>query len=97
GSSGSTGQTQTQGTTGHGTTGKVDFSKLDQDGNGHISEQEAAAYPNLAVHFQSLDADSNGKLDEAEFAQFETMEGGASGSMEHGTGGAMEQDKDSGS
>jgi Ca2+-binding EF-hand superfamily protein len=44
---------------------------MDKDGDGMISEQEAAAKPDLAKDFQKYDKNGDGTLEEAEFSQFE--------------------------
>ncbi|HET9652989.1 MAG TPA: EF-hand domain-containing protein, partial [Usitatibacter sp.] len=46
------------------------FKKLDKDGDGRISRDEAAAAPRLAQHFDAIDADPDGFLtrDELEAA-----------------------------
>ncbi|MDN5848090.1 MAG: hypothetical protein L0H63_00430 [Nitrococcus sp.] len=48
------------------------FNGMDQDKDGHISQQEAGAYSMLVEHFSRFDNDINGKLDQAEFSRFET-------------------------
>lgn len=50
------------------------FNELDEDKDGHISQQEADGHPMLVDHFKRFDNDNNGKLDQAEFSRFETME-----------------------
>ena len=52
------------------------FNKLDEDGDGHISQQEANAHPTLAEHFMHFDKNKNGHLEQGEFAQFQTMQRG---------------------
>lgn len=47
----------------------VDFNKVDVDGNGAISVEEAAKYPELMNQFTQLDGDQNGELSESEFAK----------------------------
>lgn len=67
-------------TTGHyktdeGTT-RLDFNKLDQNNDGRISKEEAAADPTLTDHFKRLDNNSDGQIEKGEFARFEAMEHG---------------------
>ena len=50
------------------------FDSLDKDGNGTISEQEAAADQSLADAWQKADSNQDGVIDRAEFSAFETME-----------------------
>lgn len=47
-----------------------DFDTLDTDGNGAISQSEAAVNADLTVAFTELDTDGNGELSKAEFANF---------------------------
>jgi len=47
---------------------RVDFDALDTDGDGFISQEEAAANPALADEFRSLDRQRRGKLDRADLA-----------------------------
>lgn len=61
------------GTTEYGNSSKVDFKKLDEDGDGRISRAEAAARPQLGEYFQRLDRNRDRQLDKGEFSQFETM------------------------
>lgn len=62
--------------TGYGNATKMDFSKLDRNGDGQISQQEAAANPTLAQQFKRLDNNGDGALEKSEFSRFETMEHG---------------------
>ena len=43
------------------------FHKLDVDGDGYISESEAAAHPDVAANFKKADLDHDGKLNLQEF------------------------------
>ena len=43
------------------------FHKLDVDGDGYISESEAAAHPDVAANFKKADLDHDGKLSLQEF------------------------------
>ena len=43
------------------------FQKLDVDGDGYISESEAAAHPDVAANFKKADVDHDGKLSLQEF------------------------------
>jgi hypothetical protein len=43
------------------------FRKLDADGDGYISEGEAAAHPDVAANFKKADVDHDGKLNLEEF------------------------------
>lgn len=47
-----------------------DFDTLDTDGNGVISQSEAAVNADLTAVFAELDTDGNGELSKAEFANF---------------------------
>lgn len=47
-----------------------DFDTLDTDGNGAISQNEAAVNADLTAAFTELDTDGNGELSKAEFANF---------------------------
>lgn len=75
--SGMKGHENSGGTAGHGGASTMNFTKLDQDGDGRISKAEAAAHPGLADQFQRLDTDGDGQLQKGEFAQFERMEQGS--------------------
>lgn len=47
------------------------YSKLDTNGDGKISQQEAQQNPQLAAKFSSLDKNSDNMIEEGEFARFE--------------------------
>ena len=47
----------------------VDFSSFDSNGDGVISQQEAAVNKQLMNIFDDLDADGNGELSKEEFAK----------------------------
>lgn len=49
----------------------IRFEDLDDDGDGHISRQEAAGQTQLTEQWGRYDTDRNGRLDEAEFSAFE--------------------------
>lgn len=49
--------------------GKDAFTSLDKDGNGDLTEEEAAKDPSLAKLFGESDENKNGKIDAAEFAR----------------------------
>ena len=46
----------------------VDYSKLDMDGNGKISKDEAAADASLSASFSKLDTDKDGSLSSTELS-----------------------------
>jgi Ca2+-binding EF-hand superfamily protein len=46
------------------------FRQLDADGDGWISVEEAAAYPEVAANFEKADRDRDGRLS---FEEFETV------------------------
>ncbi|WP_372761330.1 calmodulin [Pseudoalteromonas sp.] len=48
----------------------ADFDTLDVDGNGVISQSEAAVDADLMGQFAELDSDGNGELSKAEFANY---------------------------
>ncbi|MGD8569789.1 MAG: hypothetical protein PVJ39_17010 [Gammaproteobacteria bacterium] len=50
------------------------FKQLDKDGNGVISQKEAAANKALMKQWKKLDKDSSGGLEMSEFAGFESAE-----------------------
>jgi len=52
--------------------GDMAYQKLDANGDGYVSPQEATANPKLAAQFDKLDRNGDAKLDQAEFARFET-------------------------
>lgn len=54
---------------------KRQFEALDSDANGYISEQEAAANPDLYARWKELDGDKNNLLDISEFSAFEPGSG----------------------
>ena len=47
------------------------FTKLDADGNGMISSEEAAADPNLTQDWVTADVNQDGQLERAEFSALE--------------------------
>ncbi|NMM42496.1 calmodulin [Pseudoalteromonas arctica] len=47
----------------------TDFDTLDVDGNGAISQSEAAVDAKLMSQFSELDTDGNGELSKQEFAK----------------------------
>ncbi|ASM52386.1 hypothetical protein PNIG_a0025 [Pseudoalteromonas nigrifaciens] len=47
----------------------VDFASFDTNGDGVISQQEAAANTQLVKIFDQLDTDGNGELSKEEFAK----------------------------
>jgi Ca2+-binding EF-hand superfamily protein len=46
----------------------AEFSELDADQDGYISNEEASADPALVEQFSTLDANADGQIDEEEFA-----------------------------
>ena len=50
-------------------TSSMDYSKLDTNGDGVISKDEAKGDPTLSSQFSTLDADKDGKLSSAELAK----------------------------
>lgn len=54
---------------------KVDFSKLDQDGDGQLSRTEVAQNAELAAQFSTIDADGDGYLaqDEVQGAEVQQI------------------------
>lgn len=62
------------------------FQTLDSDANGYISNEEAAANPELHARWQELDADKNNQLDMSEFSAFEI---GSEDATRSGGGGTM--------
>lgn len=79
------GHEATQGTSASGSSGStMDFSKVDEDGNGFISRAEAASHGRLGDNFRRLDRNRDRRLDKAEFSRFETTKQEGSGqTMEH--------------
>lgn len=51
------------------------FERLDADGDGRLSADEASGIPALATRFGEGDADSDGSLDRAELSAFEAARG----------------------
>jgi|SoiMethySBSTD1v2_1073268.scaffolds.fasta_scaffold160457_2 Ca2+-binding EF-hand superfamily protein len=50
-------------------TGKsVDYAKLDKNGDGNISKEEAKADPSLSAKFDALDTDKSGSLSTTELS-----------------------------
>ncbi|TMP13868.1 EF-hand domain-containing protein, partial [Pseudoalteromonas ruthenica] len=49
----------------------TDFDKLDMNGDGYISIEEAKADEGLLAQFNELDADQDGQLSQAEFDNYE--------------------------
>lgn len=47
------------------------FTKLDADGNGMISSEEAAADPKLSQDWDAADVNQDGQLERAEFSALE--------------------------
>jgi hypothetical protein len=50
-------------------TSSMDYSKLDANGDGVISKDEAKGDANLSAQFSTLDTDHDGKLSAAELAK----------------------------
>jgi Ca2+-binding EF-hand superfamily protein len=50
-------------------TSSMDYSKLDANGDGVISKDEAKGDANLSAQFSTLDTDHDGKLSSAELAK----------------------------
>ena len=46
----------------------VDYTKLDKNGDGNISKDEAKADPSLSAKFDALDTDKSGSLSTTELA-----------------------------
>ena len=65
------GDQQATATPGKGTGGAVlpEFSTLDANGDGVISQEEARTQASLAAIFVDVDANHNGKLDSQEYAE----------------------------
>lgn len=55
--------------------GSGTFERLDADGDGRLSADEASAVPALAAHFGEGDADHDGSLDKSELSAFEATRG----------------------
>jgi EF hand len=53
-------------------TSSMDYSKLDTNGDGVISKDEAKGDPSLSSQFSTLDADKDGKLSSSELAKAAT-------------------------
>ena len=53
---------------------KVDFSKLDQDGDGQLSRTEVAQNAELAAQFSTIDANGDGYLAEDEVSNADVQE-----------------------
>jgi hypothetical protein len=51
-----------------GATESMDYSKLDKNGDGNISKEEAKADPTLSAKFDELDKDKSGSLSTTELA-----------------------------
>lgn len=74
------------------------FSAMDKDGNGSLSEMEAQADPKLTEHWDDVDSDSDKAISESEFSKFEAkemsgddgMQGGMKDSMDKGMEGGMD-------
>ena len=49
------------------------FTKLDADGDGMVSSEEATADPVLSKDWAAVDLNQDGKLERAEFSAFEQM------------------------
>lgn len=49
---------------------KQHFQRLDQDGNGAISREEAKVNPRLEKGFEAMDGDKDGQVTEAEYRDF---------------------------
>ena len=50
------------------TASSVDYAKLDKNGDGNISKEEAKADPSLSAKFDALDTDKSGSLSTTELA-----------------------------
>jgi len=48
-----------------------DFSELDADGDGMITQEEATQNPQVADRFDQLDINQDGQIDRAEYARAE--------------------------
>lgn len=46
---------------------KQHFQRLDQDGNGTLSREEAKAHPRMANDFDAIDANKDGQVSDAEY------------------------------
>lgn len=49
----------------------AEFHRLDGDGDGYISREDAARWPDLVRSFDRYDADHDGRLSRVEFENFE--------------------------
>ncbi|WP_250655229.1 EF-hand domain-containing protein [Alkalimarinus coralli] len=49
-----------------------EFSALDTDGNGKLTQEEASASEDLASSFVELDADNNGDIDISEYVLYQS-------------------------
>lgn len=49
---------------------KQHFQRLDQDGNGAISREEAKAHPRMEKSFEAMDGDQDGQVIEAEYRDY---------------------------
>ena len=50
-----------------------EFHSLDLDGDGYVSEAEAAGFREVVIRFDRADRNHDGKLSEKEFARLKTM------------------------
>lgn len=55
--------------------GQVTWADLDTDGDGNLSREEAAAFPELASVFDQADADGDGVLTPQEYQAFAASQG----------------------
>lgn len=51
-----------------------DFSLIDENQDGYVSEEEAAAYPGVNDNFRSLDRDGDDQLSAEEFSRYSKPE-----------------------
>ena len=54
--------------------GENQFNKLDADGDGYITAEEAAAHEGLQQSWTATDVNEDGKVDAAEFSAFEMQD-----------------------